>query len=170
MTEISPKRRSGRGLKWALGISLALNLIIVGFVGGAAWRFAGPEGAERKMRVEAISSGMVFVHALPREARREMRRAARRDGKGLPDRAARRAMYGDVLRVLRAETFDAAAVEAVFAQQAATAQGVLSRAQAGWVEVVSDMTVAERRAVADRLEEGLRRGAKRGPKQGQGKP
>lgn len=172
MVENTPKpTRTGRGIKWALGLSLAVNLIIVGFVGGAVWRFSGPDAPQRKWRAETISSGMAFVHALPREARREMRQNLRGQGDELPNRAERRALYEQVLRGLRAESFDQSAIESVFAVQASTAQTVLTRAQAGWLGVVSNMDVSERRIVADRLEEALRRGHKRGgPKKGANKP
>lgn len=157
------KSRKGRGLKWALGLSLALNLIIVGFVAGAIWRFTGPEAPHRQWRGDTTSYGTPFVRALPREAKRAMYRQIREDAKSLPSRADRRALYQDVLSELRADTFDRAAIEGLFAQQAETAQAVLKQAQSGWIDIVSQMDPDERRAVATRLEEALNRGPKRKP-------
>ena len=161
MTDIPPGRRSGRGLRWALGLSLALNLIVLGFIGGAAWRLAGPDAPDRHGRHAVASYGAAFVRALPPRAQRQLHRSLRRDPGTLPGRAERRALYEELVAVLRADTFDRAAVEAIFARQAEMAQRVQSRGQAGWLEIVSGMDAEGRAQVADRLEEGLKRGPRK---------
>ncbi|MEM7520037.1 MAG: periplasmic heavy metal sensor [Pseudomonadota bacterium] len=161
MAQTPEKRRTGRGLKWALGLSLALNLIIVGFVAGAAWRFSGADGAERKWRTNPASYGTPFVRALPKEARRAMFGKLRASADVLPSRQERRTRYAQIAAILRADDFDGAAIEAVFAEQSDTATRVLTQAQSSWLEIVSDMSAAERREVADRLEQALARGPKR---------
>ena len=161
MAEAPPERRRGRRLKWALGLSLALNLIIVGFVAGAIWRFAGPHAPDRMVRDGGANYGTAFVRSLPPRAQRQLHRSLRREAGTLPSRAERRGLYREMLTLLRADTFDAVAVEAIFATQAQTAQRVQTRAQAGWLEIVGGMTREERWEVAARLEAALRRGPRK---------
>ena len=153
--------RKGRGWKWLLGLSLALNLIFLGFVAGAAWRFAGPSGHAHKWRDQAAAYGAPFVRALPKEARRELQRELRRSAGQTMSRADRRALYVEMVGVLRQDPFDGTAVEAIFATQAGAAQEIQARAQESWLKIVSEMTPAEREQVAAGLEELLTRGAKK---------
>ena len=157
MENETSKRPVGRGLKWALGLSLALNLVIVGFLAGAVLRHAGDDRKDRGPTLQ--SYGAPFVRALPRDAKHKLRAALRKE---LPSRQDRRRLYEKLLETLRADDFDAEAARDVFATQTDAAQSVQERAQNAWIALVSDMTVAERAAVADRLEETLkRRGKKR---------
>lgn len=157
MAEERKASGAGRGLKWALALSLALNLLIVGFAAGAAWRFAGKEGDHRRWGPERGMSGAPFVRALPREARRELGRTMRGDLRALPSRGERQALYGRMVEALRAEPFDTARVQDILQTQAETAQALQGAAQEAWLEIVSGMSADERAEVADRLEEALRR-------------
>ncbi|MFC6637597.1 periplasmic heavy metal sensor [Sulfitobacter sp. JBTF-M27] len=157
MTNERNPRRVGRALKWALGLSLAINLILVGFLAGAAMRFSGKDWAERRPGPELLLSGAPFVRALPHDARRALGRKLRREATDLPSRAERRALYASMIEVLRTEPFDPDDISAIFATQASTAQSLQSRAQAGWLEIVSGMTADDRADVAARLEEALTR-------------
>ncbi|MFK7835386.1 MAG: periplasmic heavy metal sensor [Sulfitobacter sp.] len=152
-------RTTGRGIKWALGLSLAVNLIVVGLIAGALWRFQG--GGPRAWDGPPLSYGAPFARALPRDDRRALNRKLRREEIGLPSRAERRALYQEMVDLLRSETFDAARVQRILDTQASTAARVQTHAQKGWVELVSAMTLEERRAMAFRLEEALRRGHKK---------
>ena len=157
MTEERNPQRTGRVLKWALGLSLALNLIVVGFLAGAAMRFSGKSWSDRRPGPELLISGAPFVRALPHDAKRALGRKLRREETDMPTRAERRALYTGMIEILRTEPFDPDAISAIFATQARTAQTLQSRAQAGWIEIVSAMTAAERAEVASRLEEALTR-------------
>ena len=161
MTVETSRAASGRGLKWALGLSLALNLVILGFLGGSAWRLAGPEGGHRDMRATPASYGAAFVRALPQREQRRLHRDLRRQGEGLPSRAERRALYGEMLELLRADRFEPDRARAIFDRQADTAHAVQTRAQAGWLRIVEEMSAAERAEVANRLEKVLARGPHR---------
>ena len=161
MSDTPTKRRNGRGLKWALGLSLALNLIIVGFIGGAAWRFAGPDAPDHRWRNAPESYGTAFVRALPPRAQRQLHRSLRQEAGTLPTRGERRALYEEMVSLLRAEPFDETAIQAIFARQAETAQRIQSRGQAAWLDIVRQMDAKERAQVADRLEEVLARGFRR---------
>lgn len=157
MTGASKKTgRTSRKLRWALGISLAVNLVIAGVVGGAVFRFKDAD--MRPRGPDAHSYATAYVRALPREERRTFRRALREAGRDLPDVSERRALFAKVLEALRADTFDADQVRGVLDRQAEVALGMQRTAQEVWLGKVSDMTAADRVAYADRLEDILKRG------------
>ncbi len=159
MDKANPPGRNRRLWTWVLGISLALNLLFIGAVGGAVLRHMGADGPERAKgpNAGAHKYATPFVRALPREARRDLRRALRDEmrGQGLPDRAARREMQQRMMDILRADAFDKAAAEALFEAQLSAAKRVESTARRVWLETVAEMSVAQRQAVAARLEKGL---------------
>ncbi len=161
MAEKNEVRRMSRGWKWVLGLSLALNLLIIGAIGGTMWRFNTKDGGDRRGHIEALASGVPYVRALPRDARRALNRKLRDDRADLPPRSERRALFQQMIETLRADPFDVDAARAILAAQAETAQTVQSRAQAGWLEIVGEMSAEERAEVANRLEEGLKK--RRGP-------
>lgn len=164
MAEKSDVRRMSRGWKWVLGLSLALNLLIVGAIGGTIWRFNAKDGGDRRGHIEALASGVPYVRALPRDARRALGRKLRRDRADLPQRSERRALYQQMIDTLRQEPFDADAASEILATQAETAQTVQARAQSGWLEIVTEMNPEERAEVAERLEEGLKKRRGHGPR------
>lgn len=157
MAKETEVRGMGRGWKWVLGLSLALNLLIVGAIGGAMWRFTSKDFGDRRGGIEALASGVPYVRALPHDAKRALGRKLRADRSQLPPRAERRALYEQMIEILRREPFDKEAAQAILVTQAETAQSVQSRAQAGWLEIVAGMSRAERADVAHHLEEGLNR-------------
>lgn len=150
-----PKRR----WRWLLGLSLALNLVFLGLVAGAAYRFAGGPGTSGSAGMRSYATP--YLMALPREARRDLHRQVRGDeGSPLPTRAVRRALYDDVLRALRVEPFEPAVVRATLQKQGDTARQVQEVAHAAWLAQVTAMSAQDRAAYADRLEEVLTRGPK----------
>ncbi|WP_299678991.1 periplasmic heavy metal sensor [uncultured Roseobacter sp.] len=162
MQETNPSRRPmSRRIKILLGVSLALNLAVVGLIGGAVLRHGDGKGmGPRSTGFGAY--GLPYMMALPREDRRQIGRVIR-SGADLPDRSARRALYRDVLSALRATPFDAGVLAAAAARQAETTIAVQKTAQAAWLDVVAGMSDAERSAYADAVEDVLRRGPK-GPR------
>ncbi|MEP2642725.1 periplasmic heavy metal sensor [Roseobacter sp.] len=156
-----PRPVASRRIKIILGVSLALNLAVGGLVAGAALRHGergpgGPRGAGFG------AYGLPYMIALPPEDRRAVSDAVRqgRDA-GVPDRAARRALYLDVVSALRATPFDATALAAALGKQTATTLEVQKSAQEAWLGVVTDMSPDARAAYAQAVEEVLRRGPKR---------
>jgi len=143
-------------VKLMLGLSLALNLAIVGLVAGMVLR-GGPMGGKGPA---AMGYATPYVIALPRDLRRGVFRGIRED-KSLPDRKARRADYRAMVKALRATPLDTSAVEALLRKQADGVARVQARGQTAWLNVVTDMSDAERAAYADRIEEVLERGGKR---------
>ena len=70
-------------------------------------------------------------------------------------------MFTAVIEELRAQPFDAAALEATVAKQAETTVLVQKRAQAAWLGVISEMSDAERQDYADAVEAVLNKRRKR---------
>lgn len=147
-----------RRMKWLLIGSLALNLAIVGLLAGAFLRHDG--SAHRDARGPGGTAfGQPYLRALPDKARREIFRIVRASEE-VPDRAARRARYDDVIAELRADPFDPAALEKTVSEQAAGSVAVQRVAQNAWLQIVSDMSVPERAQYADAVAENLRHARK----------
>jgi len=153
MAETTPGG-NGRWLRIGLIVSLALNLLIVGALIGAAfsggrWHHDGPP------RAEAV--GGPLTRALSPEDRRAIARAihaAHRRG-DLP-RGWRPEEFAGVLQVLRAEPFDPAALEARLETLNGQVGERLKFGQSLLVRHVAGMDAEERAAYAVRLETVLR--------------
>lgn len=154
MEKTDTTKRCPLWVKIALAMSLALNLAIIGLVAGFVLR-GGPSGA----RLPAMGYAMPYVLALPKQMRRDVFDAVRGDDT-LPDRRARRAVYGEMISALRATPYDESAVRAILARQADGASRVQAAAQSAWLEALAGMSDAERAAYTENMQEALER---RGP-------
>ena len=153
-------RKSTRRLvKVVLTLSLTLNLLVLGLVVGAHVR----DGHDDR-RFEPPAKSMVrdmgfgpFIGAFPRDHRRAMAEALRdRAGPFLDSRKAMDDDMRQILTLLRAEPFDAEALNAVLAAQG---ERIRSRAEIGrevLVDQVAAMSARDRAQFADNLERGLR--------------
>lgn len=159
-----PRRTRGRVLKWAFGMSLALNLVFVGIFAGAALRHAGGKRGWHPKSEAGHSSGVSFVRSLSQEDRRALRDDLKDGERDLPSRAERRALHQELIAVLRAEQFDAAKLEQLLAAQTAAAEQFSGEVQAAWLRRVSTLSLLERQEVAERLDEMLKRPKRKGPK------
>jgi uncharacterized membrane protein len=161
ISEENGRKGASRGFKIALGLSLAINLAVAGLIAGALLRPDGLPG--RSDRAPGLNAfGAPYMMALPRSDRRKVLAAIRvRLAGEVPDRQARRALFRDVLAGLRAEPFDRARLESAIARQAQTTIAVQAAAQKAWLDIVTDMSVAERLEYAYAVEEVLRRGPTR---------
>ena len=150
-------RVPGRRLKLLLGLSVALNLAFVGLLAGAFLRhdpMAGRGGPQ--------AYAWPYMAALEREDRRAMFRALRDERKAtFPERGSRRAMYDDVVQAMRADPFDAQALQAAVDRQAGIGVAFQQSARAAWLELVAGMSDAERAEYARGVEEALSRRKKR---------
>jgi uncharacterized membrane protein len=160
-TQARPVPPSGapRWMKVLLAVSLALNLGVLGLVGGAALREAGDRG---RPDVRDIGFGP-FSEALSLQDRQELRRAFLRDG-GNP-RAMRqmmRAEVGTLLQVLRTEPLQEAELRAAFSQFQQRGQERLDLGQRLLADRIIAMSPDDRARFADRLEEVMARGGQRG--------
>jgi uncharacterized membrane protein len=151
--------RQGRGWRVVLIVSLALNLAVLGAIGGWALRHGvGWAGDHGPQAARLAQMGGPLTHALDADGRRaiaaELRGArAEREAR----RAALRESFAGLLADLRAQPFDPARVEARLAIQRAQVAGRLDSGHAALVAHLAAMSDAGRAAYADRLEEGLRR-------------
>ena len=163
-TPVGPVQPPGapRWMKVLLAVSLALNLGVLGLVGGAALRGAGDRG---RPDVRDIGFGP-FSDALSPQDRQELRRAFLRDG-GNPREMRRlmRSEVGTLLQVLRTEPLQEAELRAAFSQFQQRGQERLELGQRLLADRIIAMSPDDRARFADRLEEVVARG---GP--GNGRP
>lgn len=146
-----------RWLKIVLGLSLGLNLAILGTLAGFWLRNDPPRD-----RPSSMGYAVPYVIALPRDVRHGVFGAIRSD-ETLPKRGARRAHYSDMIEVLRAEEFDQDRAKAILSLQGGEAARIQDVSQAAWLAAVAEMDPSERSAYAERIEKVVSRG-KRGKK------
>lgn len=151
-------RGAGRGIKIALAVSLALNLLVAGLVGGAVLRRGGPDEAPA---IRALGLAP-FAIALPREGRDDMRRRIEADA---PRLRAERARIGDSLREVRrallADPFDREAAAAALARSREAATALQGIGHSALLDTLEEMTVEDRAEVARRLGRAMRWMARR---------
>ncbi|MEM7490424.1 MAG: periplasmic heavy metal sensor [Pseudomonadota bacterium] len=138
----------GRRIRWALVASLALNVLVVGAVVGAALAHRGAPGrggTGGPPEIRAIAGG------LDGGDRRALLRALRDDGLLREGRIRIRESRAEIAESLRAEPFDAAAFAAALAARQAVRADLATRGAGALAEVVATLSPAERAALADRL-------------------
>ena len=149
-----PGRPVARGWRIAFFASLALNLLILGVVGGALIK--GPPHMRPDM-VRDLGFGP-FTEALDEGDRAALRKAFKDRAPDL--RTARHTMRADfaaLLAALRADPFDPVALESALARQSVRSAERLALGQQLLRDRLAEMTVDARRAFADRLEASLTR-------------
>ena len=156
----APMRRS---IRFLLIGSLALNLLVMGLVGGALVN--GPDGFRVPRGVD-LALGPI-VQALSPEDRDAIRAELRiREALRLRPRRDRDALISALLVALRADTFDPVAVEAALNVPRDRALAVQQAAQQALLARFTAMTPAARLAFADRLAEQMGHGEDHGGPQG----
>lgn len=139
MTDV---KRKIRWMPVVLGISLALNLAVVAAVAGAAWRHRdGDRGGPRAAR-----GGVIYMQALPREVRHDLYRQLRAGMPERPDTA-------EMLATLRQEPFDPDAAARILDAQREGGRARQEQASAAWLRHISGLSMLERNAYADRLQQ-----------------
>ncbi len=153
-------------LRIVLGLSLGMNLLILGLVGGVMLRFGGPEG----MRPPPQSVGIALFRALPGEDRRALRERsigmAMGSGMSMKEmqngpHVRQMAQAKAVSAALRATPFDREALSAILDGQVARRLGYQKSMQQAWLERVAEMSAADRQAYAARLEHAMNRSRNR---------
>ena len=138
-----------RAVRIALVVSVALNLLVAGFLVGD-WLDRGPH---RDARLRGAGPMAPFAAAMSPEDRQALLAGLREAGEGArrgPQEF--RARLATLLDTIRAEPFDAARLRDLLAGQRAAA---VARQEAGerlLVDRITGMTAEERAAYADRLE------------------
>ena len=141
-----PKPRTPKWVRVLLALSLALNLLIIGLVGGAMVRFGGSDG----MRPPPRSIGAVLYRALPGEHRRMLRMHSRQARGGHANQ--RRDQIQAVSAAIRAIPFDADMISVVLEAQRSGLDQAQQSLQQAWMAQVEQMSEKQRQAYADRLE------------------
>jgi|GEM_PF-364293 len=158
MTDTTQKPKRG-WVKYVLIISLGLNLAVVGMVLGAA--FSG--GHDRKgFRPPPDVSGMhSLLRALP-ESKRSDARQYFRDNRAKMKQTGQhlRATALDARSAIVADPFDPAALSQAFAVQRETLGMTAVDAHNAFVSIISTMTLEERKAYVEALNERRMRRAK----------
>jgi len=153
------RTRTSPAIKIALAISLALNLLIVGLVGGAI--LAGQGGQREGPGIRTLGLAP-FARALPRDSREDMRRRIEADSLDVRrDRSRIGHGLRGLQRALLTDPFDRDAAAQALAGSRDAAAALQARGHAALVETLADMPATERAAVAERLGRAMRRMAGR---------
>jgi uncharacterized membrane protein len=134
-------KKPGRWKTWALVGSVALNLALVGMIGGMVVRGA-PNGSLMR----------ATIGALPDDARRDMRREGREAFRGSRGHDELRGARAELLEALRAETFDADRFRAGLDVAQLRLLNIGDRLEGQLVTRLEGLDHPARQEVADRLE------------------
>ena len=144
----STKFKSRNLWKILFGISLALNLLIVGAIGGAMLRMSkGPMANHR-------ASGLLYMRALSFEDKKALRKELFRnkDSRKII-RAKEHSSYSSALKILKKDPFDRKAFEDLLDEQTKNSKSRQSSARVALVTQITRMTKEERLIYSERLED-----------------
>lgn len=141
--------------------SLAVNLLLVGLLGGAYVRNGGAPPRSFDVQLGPLTA------ALSQKDRRAIGEQLRRgDNRAGQSRNERRQAFEDLIMVLESQPFDAAALSRVFQRQQERQFELQGKALGAFVTRVSGMTADERVAFAQRLRESYERRGNRSDRRG----
>lgn len=149
------QHRCGRGVKIALGLSLALNLLIVGLVVGALIAVGPGRSGGDDPRLRTLGLGP-FAIALPREDREAVTDRIDRDALRVERRALGRNL-AQLRGAIVAEPFDRDAAEVALAGSRQAAAALQGQAHVALLDQIETMSADERAELAERLGRALRR-------------
>ena len=139
----SPAASKPRWLLAALFVSLALNLIIVGSLAGALWRFRGPPPPASAVIPNLIG----YASTLPDGRRKELWEITREERNHIrPFRRQVRAAREETIKLLLTQPFDAAAFRAAQERQAEAENRARAAVQDLYVKMAESLTAEERKA------------------------
>ena len=140
---VGARRRTPRWMLVALFLSLALNLIVVGSVAGAVWRFRTPPPW-----ASAVTPNLLgYVSSLAPERRKQLWEQTREERSHIrPFRREVRAAREETIKVLIAEPFERAAFLAAQARQAEAENRARAAVQDLYVKIADSLTPEERHA------------------------
>src|SRR5690349_1236402 len=149
MTEAdNASTRSGRGApRWLLVVlfgSLALNLLVIGSLAGAAWRHRGPP---RPLASVVIPNLLGYASTLPGERRKQLEQLTRDERSHIrPFRREVRAAREETIKALVAQPFDRERFVAAQARQAEAENRARAAVQDLYVKIADNLTPEERHA------------------------
>ncbi|WP_127115083.1 periplasmic heavy metal sensor [Shimia sediminis] len=149
-TEIPKKLGMKRWLRVVLVLSLTMNLVVIGLIGGAALRF-GKSGPPHMSGPD----GLPIISALDRADRRDIGKSIRKASRALGDRAARaekdKAHYQRIADMIEADPVDTDALRAAGAALDDRMSQRRQIAQDAWINKVAGMNLEDRKSYAARL-------------------
>ena len=156
MTQKTDTKR--RVLRWALIVSLGVNLIVIG---GAIGVFSRVQGYFDRSPPAGPAS--LYVRALSHDSRRSLGQVMRqKNGEqnhtaGHTHRQQFSQGYRDAIDLLRAEPFDQQALDRIMAEQAKFSQMRLNQARGVLVQHLASISAEQRRDYAATLEQMIKR-------------
>ncbi len=127
----------------ALFVSLALNLLVVGSVAGAVWRYRAPP----PMPGVVIPNLLGYASTLPAERRKQLEQQTREERNHVrPFRREVRAAREETIKALVAEPFDRDRFLAAQARQAEAENRARTAVQDLYVKIADSLTPEERHA------------------------
>lgn len=150
-----PSGSTPRWIKALLAGSLALNFAVIAGAIGVAVTFDGPPPPPKDGGMFGISG---YVRALEDGPRKEFGRAVREAMPQPPSRESFRAQAQATLDLIRAEPFDAAALDAQLNTMAQRFEVGRKTGDRVFVQIIEEMSPAERAAYAERLEKRIEKG------------
>lgn len=139
----SSARRAPRWMQVALVLSLALNLVIIGSVAGAVWRFRKPPPW-----ASAVTPNLLgYASSLPAQRRKQMWDATTQERSHIrPFRREVRAARDETVKTLTAEPYDRQKFLAAQARQAEAESRARQAVQDLYVKIADSLTPEERHA------------------------
>ena len=133
--------------KILFGISLAINLLIIGALGGALSR------AGKGPMIQHRASGLLYIRALNFEDKKVLRKKLFRnkDSRKII-RAKEHSSYSSAIKILKKDPFDRKAFEDLLDEQTTHSKSRPSLARAALVAQIAHMTKEERLVYSQRLE------------------
>lgn len=155
-TQAKPRR--GRGIKIAFGLSLAINLLILGAIGGAMLN-GRPDGPirDRFDLVRTLGLGPIG-RALDREDRDQIiARVGQNREEVRAEREALLAATMEFVTSVERDPFDPEATESALAMQRDHVRGLQQRGHGALIEQLQQMSPAARAEFAERLRRSIQR-------------
>ena len=137
--------------KILFGISLAINLLIIGALGGALSR------AGKGPMIQHRASGLLYIRALNFEDKKVLRKKLFRnkDSRKII-RAKEHSSYSSAVKILKKDPFDRKAFEDLLDEQTKQSKSKPSSARVALVTQIENMTKEQRLIYSKRLEELVR--------------
>ena len=134
--------------KILFGISLAINLLIVGAIGGAILRVGkGPMAKHH-------ASGFLYMRALNFEDKKSLRKELYKNKNTQKiGRAKEHSSYSSAVKILKKDPFDRKAFEELLDQQTKFSKSSQRSARLALVAQIAKMTKEERSIYSERLED-----------------
>ena len=138
--------------KILFGISLAINLLIIGALGGALSR------AGKGPMIQHRASGSLYMRALDFEDKKALRKKIFRnkDSRKII-RAKEHSSYSSAVKILKKDPFDRKAFEDLLDEQTKYSKSRPSSARVALVTQIENMTKEERLIYSKRLEDLIRK-------------